>query len=265
MLVDGCLESGKDITEGGAQFNSSGIQGVGVADAADSLAALDQLVFTKGMYPLKEILDGLRANFKGNEKMRADLAKTPKFGNDLDLPDRYAGQVAKIFHDALASHKNTRGGNYVPGYYSSTCHVGFGNRTEALPSGRKRGEPFAASLGCANGRDQRGVTALLNSVAKVDATLAMNGYALNLKFDKFALAGEKGLRVMTALTEGFFRSGGMEIQLNVLDPDMLKDAREHPGKYPGIVVRVAGYCAYFDDLPDSVKAEIIGRNSLSVR
>lgn len=265
MLVDGCLESGKDVTEGGAMFNSSGIQGVGVADAADALAAIHHLVFERQKYGLAEILEALRVNFKGYEKMRADLLSAPKFGNDLDLPDRYAAELAKIFHDALAPYKNIRGGNYVPGYYSSTCHVGFGNRTEALPSGRKQGEPFAASLGCANGRDRRGVTALLNSVAKVDATLAMNGYALNLKFDKTTLAGEKGLRVMTALTEGFFKSGGMEIQLNVLDADMLKDAKEHPGKYPGIVVRVAGYCAYFDDLPIRVKEEIIARTCLEVK
>jgi formate C-acetyltransferase len=107
------------------------------------------------------------------------------------------------------------------------------------------------------------VTALLNSVAKVDSTLAMNGYALNLRFDKKTLAGEKGLRVMTALTEGFFKSNGMEMQLNVLDPDMLVDAKNHPGKHPGIVVRVAGYCAYFDDLPDTVKQEIIDRTRLT--
>ncbi len=262
MIVDGCIESGKDVTEGGAKFNSSGVQGVGVADTADSLAALDQLVFAQKKYSLTEIMDALRVDFKRKSKMQAELANAPKFGNDLDLPDQYAHRVAKIYHDALTSYQNTRGGNYVPGYYSSTCHVGFGNRTEALPSGRKRGEPFAASLGSANGRDRRGVTALLNSVSKVDATLAMNGYALNLRFDKATLIGEKGLRVITALTEGFFRSGGMEMQFNVLDPDMLQDAKENPGKYPGVVVRVAGYCAYFDDLPNSVKGEIIGRTRL---
>jgi len=263
MIVDGCIESGKDVTEGGAVFNSSGVQGVGVADVADSLAALDKLVFEQKKYTLPEIVDALQANFNGNPKMQAELSNAPKFGNDLDLPDQYANQVATIYHDALASFTNTRGGNYVPGYYSSTCHVGFGSRTEALPSGRKRGEPFAASLGCANGHDRRGVTALLNSVAKVDATLAMNGYALNLRFDKNTISGEKGLRVMTALTKGFFKSGGMEMQLNVFDPDMLEDAKENPGKYPGIVVRVAGYCAYFDDLPNTVKEEIIDRTRLA--
>jgi len=263
MIVDGCIESGKDVTQGGAVFNSSGVQGVGVADVADTLAALDTLVFAQKKYTLPEIVDALRVNFNGNPKMQAELSNAPKFGNDMELPDQYANQVATIYHDALASFRNTRGGNYVPGYYSSTCHVGFGSRTEALPSGRKRGEPFAASLGCANGHDRRGVTALLNSVARVDATLAMNGYALNLRFDKNTISGEKGLRIMTALTKGFFKSGGMEMQLNVFDPDMLEDAKDNPGKYPGIVVRVAGYCAYFDDLPNTVKEEIIDRTRLA--
>jgi len=259
MLVDGCIESGKDVTAGGAKYNSSGIQGVGAADVADSLAALQTLVFDQKKYTLSEILNGMRNDFAGDKILHAELTNAPKFGNNLDLPDQYAAAVARIFHDALTRFKNTRGGSYVPGFYSSTCHVGFGNRTEALPSGRKSGEPFAASLGCANGRDRRGATALLNSVARIDSTLAMNGYALNLKFDKDTVAGEKGLKIMTALTEGFFKSGGMELQLNVLDPDMLIDARANPGKYPGIVVRVAGFCAYFDDLPDSVKQEIIDR------
>jgi formate C-acetyltransferase len=262
MLVDGCMDSGKDVTAGGARYNSSGIQGVGVADTADCLAAIHELVFEKKKYAIDDIISALRVNFKGHDKLRAELLNAPKFGNDLKMPDQYAAQVAKIYHDALAPYQNTRGGNYVPGFYSSTCHVGFGNRTEALPSGRKAGVPFAASLGCVNGRDRRGVTALLNSVAKIDPTLAMNGYALNLRFDKKTLDGEKGLRVMTALTEGFFKSGGMEMQLNVLDPDMLTDAKNNPGKHPGIVVRVAGYCAYFDDLPDTVKQEIIDRTRL---
>ncbi len=263
MLIDGCIEGGRDVTAGGAFFNSSGIQGVGVADTADSLAALHAIVFEKRKYLLADVLAAMRVDFKGNDKMHAALANAPKFGNDLDLPDKYAAKVAEIFHDALARHRNTRAGNYVPGFYSSTCHVGFGNRTEALPSGRRAGEPLAASLGCANGWDRRGVTALLNSVARIDATLAMNGYALNLRFDKATLSGEKGLRVMTALTRGYFQSGGMEMQLNVVDPAILQEARNHPGRHPGIVVRVAGYCAYFDDLPDSVKQEIIDRTSHS--
>jgi formate C-acetyltransferase len=263
MLVDGCLESGKDLTAGGALFNSSGIQGIGVADVADSLAALDYVVFQKKKYSIGQILEAMGNNFADDSKMHAELLGAPKFGNDDGMPDGYADLAVHIFHDALSKYQNTRGGPYVPGLYSSTCHVAFGRRTGALPSGRKAKEPFAASLGSSNGRDKSGPTALLNSVARVDSTLSPNGYALNLRFDPQTVAGERGIDILSALIEGFFDSGGMEMQLNVIDPEMLLDAFRNPGKHPGIVVRVAGYCAYFDDLPATVKEEIIARTRLT--
>jgi len=163
----------------------------------------------------------------------------------------------------LSKYTTTRGGPYVPGFYSSTSHVAFGEKVGALPSGRKAGEPFAASLGAANGRDRNGPTALLNSVASINANRSPNGYALNLRFDPHSLNGDKGQAILKALVGGFFSQGGMEMQFNVIDPKTLEDARAYPGKYPDLVVRVAGYCAYFDDLPDSVKAEIISRTQLS--
>jgi pyruvate formate-lyase/glycerol dehydratase family glycyl radical enzyme len=264
MLVKGCLESGRDVTAGGAQYNSSGIQGVGVADVADSLAALDEVVFRQKKHTLPEVIDALSCNFDDSPILLAQLQTAPKFGNDQDLPDRYADLTVHIFHDALAKYTNTRGGPYIPGFYSSSTHVGFGRRTGPLPSGRKAGEPFAASLGCCNGSDRQGPTALLNSVAGVDSRLSPNGYALNLRFDIPSLKGKRAVDTMTALTGGFFSQGGMEMQLNVLDPEMLIDARAHPGKYPGIVVRVAGYCAYFDELPDTVKDEIISRTRIEL-
>ena len=264
LLVDGCLESGQDVTAGGALYNSSGIQGVGVADVADSLAALDEVVFQRHKYTMAQLLKALRDDFASAPEVQAELLKAPKYGNDHTLPDDYANLVVHTFHSALARHRNTRGGSYVPGFYSVTCHVAFGQRVGALPSGRRAGEPFAASLGAANGRDRLGPTALLNSVAHIDSTLSPNGYALNLRFDSRTLAGEQGVDILTALAKGFFESGGMEMQLNVLDPDMLEDARRNPGKYPGLVVRVSGYCAYFDDLPDAAKQEIIARTCLEV-
>ena len=264
MLVDGCLESGKDVTEGGACYNSSGIQGVGVADVADSLAALDYVVFQRRRYTMPQLLRALRANFATAPELHAELSQAPKYGNDHQSPDRYADLAARIFHDALAKHVNTRGGQYVPGFYSVTCHIAFGKKVGALPSGRRDGEPFAASLGPSNGRDRSGPTALLRSVARVDSKLSPNGYALNLRFDPDTLAGDEGVNVLVGLVKGFFGYGGMEMQLNVLDPKMLEDARLHLGKYPELVVRVSGYCAYFDDLPDAAKLEIISRTRLGV-
>ena len=264
MLVDGCLESGLDITEGGALFNGSGIQGVGVADTADSLAAIDTVVMQKKFCTMRELKKAMKDDFVSAPKLRAELLSAPKFGNDLELPDRYAAEVVSIFHAALSTYENTRGGAYVPGFYSSTTHVAFGMMTGALPSGRRKGAPFAASLGTSNGLDRNGPTAILNSVAKIDGTLAPNGYALNLRFDPATVAGDKGLTVMSSLITGFFEKKGMEVQFNVIDSDMLDDARNNPGKYPGLVVRVAGYCAYFDDLPGSVKDEIIARRRLDI-
>jgi len=265
MLVAGCLESGRDLTAGGALYNASGIQGVGLADVADSLAALDTVVFQKGRFRMPEVVAALRNNFQGREALRAELERAPKFGNDHGLPEAYANRVVRMFHDSLARFRNTRGGPYVPGFYSVTCHVAFGKKTGALPSGRRAGEPFASSMGAASHADRSGPTALLNSAGSLDSRLMPNGNALNLRFDPAQIDGEAGLRNLAALVRGYFEKGGMELQLNVLDPETLKDARAHPGKYPWLVVRVAGYCAYFDDLPDSSKKEIIERTRLRAR
>jgi len=264
MLVEGCLESGRDLTEGGATYNSSGIQGVGVADVADSLAALDKLVFREKRFTMREIAEALRTNFEGREALRLELARSPKYGNEDPAADGYADLVVHMFHDSLARHNSLRGGDYVPGFYSVTCHVAFGAITGALPSGRKAGEPFGNGIGPACEADRSGPTALLNSVSSLDSSLMPNGNALTLRFDPADLHGEKGVKVLEGLVKGFFERGGMELQLNVLDPDMLEDARSHPGKYPELVVRVAGYCARFDDLPDSAKEEIVKRTRLKV-
>jgi len=264
MLVQGCLESGKDLTEGGAVYNSSGIQGVGVADVADSFSAIHDVVFKENKYSMAQVLKSLRQNFKQNEKLRAELLTAPKFGNNHPQTDAFAGMVADIFYSALNKYTNIRGGPYVSGFYSSTSHVAFGEKVGALPSGRKAGEPFAASLGAVNGKDRNGPTALLNSVASINSDLAPNGYALNLRFDISAFKDDQAKEILSALVEGFFNQGGMEVQFNFLDPGVLEDARACPGKYPELVVRVAGYCAYFDDLPDSVKAEIINRTRITI-
>ena len=263
LLVDGCTESGRDVTEGGAIYNGSGVQGVGIADTADALAALDAVVFTEKAYTLSDVIHALKRNFKGADKLRARLLSAPKFGNDTELPDLYADRAAHIYHRAVTRHVNVRGGGYVAGFYSSTSHVAFGEKTGAAPSGRMKGVPFAASLGAANGMDRLGPTALLNSVARVDARLAANGYATNLRFDPGTVSGSDGVTLLSSLIRGFFEGGGMEVQFNILDPEELVRARNNPGMYPGLVVRVAGYCAYFDDLPDIVKDEIISRTRLS--
>ncbi len=264
MLIDGCIESGLDVTAGGAQYNASGVQGVGVADVADSLAALETIVFKAKTHTITEVIEAIKANFKSHEKLRARLLSAPKYGNDHPLPDKFADMIVKSFHSAMVKQNNTRNGRYVPGFYSTTCHIAFGQSVWALPSGRKAQEPLASSLGPANGCDKQGPTALLNSVSSVDSSLSPNGYALNLRFDPVMVAGAKGVNILSALTRGYMDRGGMELQLNVVDPETLEDARSNPGKYPDLIVRVAGYCAYFDHLPDSAKKEIIDRTRIKL-
>jgi formate C-acetyltransferase len=247
------------VTAGGAHYNGSGVQGVGLADLADALAGLHEVVFRQRRHTLQEVVAAMRSDFRDAPRLHASLTGAPKFGNDEPLPDGYAERLAERFRSSLARHRNTRGGPYVPGFYSSTCHVGFGARTGGLPSGRRAGAPFAASLGASNGRDRKGPTALLGSVARIAPQAASNGYAVNLHFDPAMVGGEQGLAVLTGLTRGFFAAGGQELQINVVSAEQLEEARRHPGLHPGLVVRVAGYCAYFDDLPDAVKAEIIAR------
>lgn len=264
MLVEGCIESGRDLTEGGALYNSSGIQGVGIADVADSLAALDTLVFREKRLSMNDVLEALASDFEGREALRLELSRAPKYGNDIELPDFYSDLVVRMFHDSLSRHRSLRGGQYVPGFYSVTCHVAFGSITGPLPSGRRAGEPFGNGIGPACGADRSGPTAILNSAASLDSTLMPNGNALNLRFDPATLEGEKGIEILSALVKGFFDRGGMELQFNVLDPEVLIDAKANPGKHPELVVRVAGYCAYFDDLPEATKDEIISRTRLKV-
>jgi formate C-acetyltransferase len=264
MLIEGCIETARDVTAGGARYNHSGVQGIGVADTADSLAALETVVFREGKFTLVEVITALRRNFESDPRLQAELMRAPKFGNDHELPDRYADLVVSIYHTAVTRHENTRGGPYVPGFYSDTSYGAFGQKTGALPSGRRAGEPFAVSLSPSNGRERRGPTAILNSVARVDGTKSPNGYALNLRFDPLTVAGEKGTAILGSLLKGYFDQGGMELQLNVVSQEVLEEARRKPGTHPGLVVRVAGYCAYFDDLPDSTKDEIIARTQLTM-
>ena len=264
MLVEGCIESARDVTEGGAHYNHSGIQGIGVADVADSLAALETVVFDQKKYALGEVIAALRSDFASDSRLQAELLRAPKFGNDHELPDRYADLAVSIFHKAATRHYNTRGGRYVPGFYSDTSYGAFGLRTGALPSGRRARKPFAASLSPSTGRERRGPTAILNSVARVDTSKCPNGYGLNLRFDPHTVAGEQGVHILGSLVKGYFDQGGMELQLNVVSQEILEEARRNPGTHPGLVVRVAGYCAYFDDLPDSTKDEIIARTQLTI-
>ncbi|RJQ06879.1 MAG: hypothetical protein C4551_07530 [Bacillota bacterium] len=265
ILTEGCLERGKDVTWGGALYDFTSIQAAGLADAGDSLLAIKRLVFDEQRFTLEELVSILKANFAGHEALRAELAaRFPKYGNGHPEADRMTQIAADAFADAVTSHRNTRGGRYVPGFYSMTCHWGFGRMTGALPNGRPAGTRLSNGLSPADGADRRGPTAVLRSAASLDSRKWANCYALNLKFDSKAVQGGAGRAALASLFETFFDAGGMQVQANVLDAESLRAAQRDPSAHPGIVVRVAGYCAYFNDLQPAVQDEIIERTAHGV-
>jgi len=262
ILTQGCLEKGKDVTWGGGRYDYTSIQAAGLADAGDSLYALDKVVFEEKRFSLEEFVQILRDNFRGREDLRVELAtKLPRYGNGDPAADRMTQLAADAFADALWAHKNTRGGQYVPGFYSMTCHVGFGKITGALPNGRLAGKRLSNGLAPVDGSERLGPTAVLRSAASLDSRKWMNCHALNLKFDKNIVQGEKGRNALVNLFKNYFAQGGMQVQVNILDTQTLKAAKKDPSSYPGIVVRVAGYCAYFNDLQPDVQDEIIERTA----
>jgi formate C-acetyltransferase len=259
MLVQGCIAKGRDASAGGAIYNGSGLQGVGVVEVGDSLAAIDWVVFQQRKATLAEVVQACRAGFRGHEALRARLRNAPKYGNDHPLPDGYVGRAMEIFQTCFAGKRNTRGGEYVAGFYSVTAHVAFGQKVGALPSGRMAKAPFSSGISATNGMDRLGPTAVIRSAATLPLHLAHNGVNFNLQLAPWIVAGPDGARTLQHLIDGGFAAGCMQMQINVYDPKLLIEARDHPGRYPGLLVRVSGYSAYFDDLSPEMKEEMIQR------
>jgi len=264
-LYRGCLDSGKDVYEGGTTLNSSGIQAVGVTDVADSLAAIDALVFQQQRYTLAEVIEAMDANFEGKryEAIHDDLLAAPKFGDD-DATDAHlwVNRVLQVYVNALraAEHPN-RDGKYVAGYYGLNVNMVYGRKTPALPSGRLYGVPLANSICPHFGMQMVDLSSALNAVAKVDfERFAPNGTTLTSTIDSGLFPGKEGIRNLAGMIRGFFDQGGMQFQPNLIDREILQDAYDNPGKHKDLVVRIAGYCAYFDDLSDELKREIMARS-----
>lgn len=260
MLLAGCVERATCSTAGGAVYNGSGVQCVGASDAGDSLYAIARLVFEERALPLPALVDALARDLP-DAALRAGLRRLGKFGNDRAEVDAWTARAVAAFTRRLERHRNTRGGPYTTGLYSMTTHQWFGSRTGASANGRRRGEAFASGIAPGNGMDRAGPTALFNSVNRVDVARARNGVNLNVRFDCHALRGATGRAAFAHLVHTYFRRGGMQLQTNVLDAAVLREARDHPGRHPHLLVRISGYCAYFDDLTPAMKDEIIRRSS----
>ena len=264
MLLDGCLKNGTCSTAGGARYNFSGIQCVAPADTGDALYAIEKAVFTEKKINLGELVNLLKNNLD-DPYWHACLKGLDKYGNDIPAVDKWTVYVVDCFLDVLKGYKNTRGGRYVAGLYSVTTHTLYGSVTGAMANGRRKGESFASGIAPSSGADKNGPTAMLNSVNRLDFTQIANGINLNLKFDAHTLRGKTGRLALKGLLKTYFRKGGMQAQVNVFDSGVLMEARDHPEKYPNLLVRVSGYSAYFNDLTPEMQDEIIARTRLGVR
>jgi formate C-acetyltransferase len=263
-MVADCIKRGKSLGEGGAIYNFTGPQGVGVANVGDSLAALKYLVYEQKVISPVELKEALQKNFEGKEDLRQILlTRAPKYGNDDDSVDLLAREAALIYCREVEKYTNPRGGHFQPGLYPVSANVPLGAMTGATPDGRLAGTPLADGVSPASGRDLEGPTAAVTSVAKLDHHIASNGTLLNLKFHPAALAGESGLRNLASLVRTFFDQKGLHVQFNVVSKDTLLDAQRNPERYRSLVVRVAGYSAFFTALDKAIQDDIIARTEQS--
>jgi formate C-acetyltransferase len=259
-MVEDCIGRGKSLQEGGAIYNFTGPQGVGVANAGDALTAIKKLVFDDKAISLPDLKDILDKDFEGSENIRQMLInRAPKYGNDDDFADDIAVESANIYCREVNKYRNPRGGQFQPGLYPASANVPLGWVVSATPDGRKKGSPLADGVSPIGGFDVSGPTATVNSVSKLDHEVASNGTLLNQKFHPNAVKGEEGLRNLVSVTETYFKNGGFHVQYNVIDRNTLLEAQKCPESFKGLVVRVAGYSAFFTALDKTLQDDIIAR------
>ena len=260
-ITAGCIETGRDLQHGGARYNfGPAVNEIGIADTADSLAVIRKLVFEEKQVTMEELLDALSDNFEGQEKLRGQfLHHVPKFGNDEDEVDGIANKVVQFCNEEVMKYKNIFGGQAQAGIIAVTAGIPFGKVVGALPSGRKAGQPLADNASPYPSNDKKGPTAILRSVAKLDVARLRNGTLLNLRLSPTSVSTPEGLHNMASFIRGLCDIGCWHIQFNVVDTTVLRDAQQHPEKYADLLVRVAGYSAYFTQLHKEVQEDIIRR------
>ncbi len=262
MLIDPCIETGIEVSHGGAEYNFTGPQGIGIANVADSLAAIDTLVFKDKVVTGGELLDAMLADWNGYEVLQKRAENCPHFGNDDDYVDDFGYFGAITYCKAIENRPNTRGGVFQPGLYPVSANIPFGETTWASADGRKAGVAIADGISPVHGRDVNGPTAGLKSVSKIDHVIASNGTLLNQKYHPNTLKGKEGDKKFMDAMKVYFDNGGFHNQINVVSADTLRDAQVHPEKYKSLVVRVAGYSAYFTRLGPALQNDIIERTEL---
>jgi len=259
LLTDDCIKTGMDYHQGGARYNTSYIQGVGLGTMTDALSSIKTHVYEKKNLSISEMLAVLESDFEGEERTRQLLVnRTPRFGNDDDRADGIMLEVFEVFHQLIDGRPNYRGGTHRVNMLPTTCHVYFGSKVGATPDGRRSGKPLSEGISPVQGADLKGPTAVLNSTSKMDHTLT-GGTLLNQKINPGLVDSPEGIIKLTQLVRSYFKMGGHHIQFNVVDRATLEAARKDPEAHRDLIVRVAGYSDYFCDLSEALQEEIISR------
>ena len=263
VITNDCIATGKDYNAGGARYNTSYLQGVGIGTVTDSLAAIRYQVFDEKNITMRDLLRAMREDF-ANDPQILNLVQnhSPKYGNDDDYADDIMRSVFEFYRDTVTGRPNQRGGTYRVNMLPTTCHVYFGEVMLASANGRRAGKPVSEGISPEKGADTNGPTAVLRSCAKMDH-LSTGGTLLNQKFTPSVVAGEAGLRQMANLIRAYFNMDGHHIQFNVIDRQTLLDAQAHPEEYKDLIVRVAGYSDHFRNLSRALQDEIIARTEQS--
>jgi formate C-acetyltransferase len=259
LLVEDCIANGKDYNCGGARYNTSYIQGVGLGSICDILTSVRYNIYDRKTLSWEELSDALEADFRGFEKIQHDLIyETPKYGNDDDYADQHAVAVFEIYYDSVNGRPNTRGGVHRINMLPTTSHVYFGSVTGASADGRNSYMPLSEGISPFQGADHQGPTSVIRSASKI-GHLITGGTLLNQKFSPSFFEDEASYKNLTALIRSYFSLHGHHIQFNVVNAETLKDAQKHPERHRDLIVRVAGYSDYFNDLGEDLQNEIIKR------
>jgi formate C-acetyltransferase len=259
LLIDDCIATGTDYHAGGARYNTTYIQGVGLGSITDMMSALRYHVFDQKALSMTALLAALADDFSGHDRTRLMLMnRTPRYGNDDDYADDLMKSLFEAYFLAVDGRKNTKNGTYHINLLPTTCHVYFGSVTGATPDGRHAREPLSEGISPVQGADRKGPTAVLKSAAKMDH-VRTGGTLLNQKFTPQLLKTDADLDRLVQLVRTYFKLDGHHIQFNVVDAAALRAAQQHPEKHRDLIVRVAGYSDYFCDLGQALQEEIIAR------
>lgn len=261
LFIDDCIAKGKDYYNCGPRYNTTYIQCTGLGTVTDSLAVLKKHIFEDRKFTMKELLHATDTNFEGQEAMRLFiLNRTPFFGNDDDYADSIAVKVFDDLYDAIEGKPNTKGECFHLNMLSTTCHVYFGKIMGATPNGRLAGRAISDGTSPSHGADTHGPSAVVKSLGKLDQVKS-GGTLLNQRFLPSLLKRDEDLAKLSSLIRSYFALGGHHIQFNIVDTQTLHAAQKHPEEYRDLLVRVAGYSDYFNDMNADLQYDVIARTA----